>query len=50
MDRDTPSVSDVVRHAPGEVGSDEDPDQVIGRAVRAQWGHDPPRSVTDWLS
>ena len=35
---------------PGEVDSDEDPDQVIDRAVKAQWRHGPPRSVADWLS
>ena len=35
---------------PGEVDSDEDPDQVIHRAVRAQWRDGPPRYVADWLT
>jgi hypothetical protein len=35
---------------PGEVDSDEDADQVIGRAVRAQWRGDTPRYVDAWLT
>jgi hypothetical protein len=35
---------------PGEVDSDEDPDQVIRRAVRAQWRDDVPGDVAAWLS
>ncbi len=35
---------------PGEVDSDEDPDQVIRRAVKAQWPHGAPRYVAEWLS
>jgi hypothetical protein len=35
---------------PREVDSDEDPDQVIRRAVKAQWPHGAPRSVEDWLT
>ena len=35
---------------PGEVDSDEDPDQVIERAVRAQWRNAPPRYVANWLT
>ena len=35
---------------PGEVESDEDPDQVIRRAVRAQWRGDTPQYVDAWLT
>jgi hypothetical protein len=35
---------------PGEVDSDEDPDQVIRRAVRAQWRDDVPGDVAHGLS
>ena len=35
---------------PGEVDSDEDPDHVIRRAVKAQWRGDTPRYVDAWLA
>jgi hypothetical protein len=35
---------------PGDVDSDEDPDQLIRRAVRAQWRGDAPRYVDEWLT
>ena len=35
---------------PGEVESDEDPDEVIRRAVRAQWRGNAPNYVDDWLT
>ena len=35
---------------PGEVDRHGNPDQIVSRAVRAQWRGDAPRYVEDWLS
>jgi hypothetical protein len=35
---------------PGELDRDDDPDELVQRAVRAQWHGDTPRYVEDWLA